>query len=529
MTLKTPKKSTQLARIVHQPEIVQETRDIGQAVGWSPLQMSALMGGYDGGGVMAVSQSLALAIPAVRRCCDLISGNIGSTRLPVYKHLPNGGKIAVPTHPVQYALDCKGHVLTNRKKFWTSLVFNACLEGSGYAEIVWKKKGIISHLLLHDSRNVEVEENDQMQVRYFLKEQGKYLLPENVLHISLPGVDGLRGVSPLRANAVVLQNAYMTLAYYNNLLKNNAVPRGVVQSTDVKGKFDDVAYSNLRQFWNDVYGGVQNAGKIGILPYGMEFKPVGLNPVDAKVVEMINCSGGLIAEIWGVPKSLLFLDDPNESRASSEESNQQFISMCLVNWFEEIQNEICNKLFVNPKDQDYFVEYRVEQLLRGNMEARSTYFDLMSRRGVLSRNEWRAFEGLNPVDGGDVFYIESNNLSPIEGVAPPVEAEPDEPAPDPGADLFASVQPILFDQVGRLIRRGFKQLRKDATKESEFADHTRKALQPFLELSKRVNPTCDLDVMTAVVVEATKGCKREIEIGDEIQNAVSRILSTAGK
>jgi hypothetical protein len=42
------------------------------------------------------------------------------------------------------------------------------------------------------------------------------------------------------------------------------------------------------------------------------------------------------------------------------------------------------------------------------------------KMGVLNRNEVRDILDLNPVDGGDVYYIEGNNMIPLDSKGMPI-------------------------------------------------------------------------------------------------------------
>jgi hypothetical protein len=50
-------------------------------------------------------------------------------------------------------------------------------------------------------------------------------------------------------------------------------------------------------------------------------------------------------------------------------------------------------------------------LLRGDMQARSNFYRALQSIGVLSPNEIRELENLNPIPGGDLYMVPSNMLN----------------------------------------------------------------------------------------------------------------------
>jgi phage portal protein BeeE len=55
-----------------------------------------------------------------------------------------------------------------------------------------------------------------------------------------------------------------------------------------------------------------------------------------------------------------------------------------------------------------FVKFNLDGLLRGDTEARSTYYNTLLQNGVLTRNEVRELEGRNPMPGGDSLMVPLN-------------------------------------------------------------------------------------------------------------------------
>jgi hypothetical protein len=78
------------------------------------------------------------------------------------------------------------------------------------------------------------------------------------------------------------------------------------------------------------------------------------------------------------------------------------------------------------------------ELMRGDMKSWADYVDKMLKNGVFNRNEVRKWERLNPIDGGEIYTVQVNQiaLNHFEDystkIASQSEVEPvvDEPAED---------------------------------------------------------------------------------------------------
>jgi hypothetical protein len=72
-------------------------------------------------------------------------------------------------------------------------------------------------------------------------------------------------------------------------------------------------------------------------------------------------------------------------------------------WAVRWEEAITRDLIVD--DEKYFAEFLLTALLRGDNAARSAYYTQRFNIGTISRNEIRALENENPIEGGDTYYI----------------------------------------------------------------------------------------------------------------------------
>jgi phage portal protein BeeE len=82
-----------------------------------------------------------------------------------------------------------------------------------------------------------------------------------------------------------------------------------------------------------------------------------------------------------------------------------------VPWTKRIEQEIDRKLIQSFERPDIYSRFSLNDLYRGDMSARANYYREMTQIGVMSINEVRAKEQMNPVDGGDVHTVQINQIA----------------------------------------------------------------------------------------------------------------------
>jgi phage portal protein BeeE len=136
-----------------------------------------------------------------------------------------------------------------------------------------------------------------------------------------------------------------------------------------------------------------------------------------------------ICRIYRVPPHMV-QDLSRSSFSNIEHQGLDFVQHTLLPWIRRWESAIVRDLI--DEDDKYFVEFDVRGLLRGDAATRAAYYSTMSSLGVLSINEIREFESLNPVEGGDERFVQLNMQTLANAVNNPSPQGPvPEPAPTP--------------------------------------------------------------------------------------------------
>ena len=108
----------------------------------------------------------------------------------------------------------------------------------------------------------------------------------------------VRGVNPLAALALELEQDYYANKANSTLLKNNAVPMGILK-TDKTIRPEEA--DAIERRWESKYSAVKAGRKLAVLGKGTEFKPLSFSPDVVKLFELKRWNLYTILPKYGIP------------------------------------------------------------------------------------------------------------------------------------------------------------------------------------------------------------------------------------
>ena len=94
-----------------------------------------------------------------------------------------------------------------------------------------------------------------------------------------------------------------------------------------------------------------------------------------------------------------------------EQQNLQFARHTISPWAKRIEQEIDRKLIQSRERPQIYSKFLLNDLYRGDMQSRASFYTQMLQNGVLNINEVREREDLNPTDGGDTHVVQVNQIA----------------------------------------------------------------------------------------------------------------------
>jgi HK97 family phage portal protein len=356
---------------------------------------------------VAISEEMALGLTAVYRAVDLISSTIASLDGEVYKTVPGKGKVLQQNHAVSQILHDP-----NAFKFWRTLVQHTICSGNGYAEVERLVDDSPIGLHLVHWRNIRINQNPNGQIVYHLVREDRDIPARDMIHITTLSWDGVSGISPIRAARESLGIGVAAERWAGSVYGQGGVPRGFLK---VKGIPNPETKANIRESWEIIHGGLNNANQVGILGGDTEWVETHMSPEDCQLLLSRTFQIEEVARIFGVPVNLLF-SASQSSYNSNEESNIQFYQLGLRSLLENLEAEIDTKLLKrDERFRGYRVKFSIDQLIRGNFKACVDSWSRLVLTGIATQNEAREAIGLNPHEGGDALLVPTNVTATTEG------------------------------------------------------------------------------------------------------------------
>jgi HK97 family phage portal protein len=392
-----------------------------------------------------VTQNKALGYPAVWRAVSLITGDVAKLPLLVYG-LNGANKTVDRKHPAYRLTRYKANRFLLAYHLKQILTFHALIKGDGFA-FIDRVGPDPKELLILDPDKVEPTRiGGELWYLYGRGEQPKdfrRIPAADILHIKGLGFDGLRGYPVLQLLRESLGSAIAARDFSSRYFKNNTRPGGLVKHPS---KLSDKARVNIRESWERIHKGFENAHKIAILEEGADYVSFTTNAKDAQLLESREFDAREVANIFGVPTHKL--GDPSKVAYNSlEQENQSYWDDTLVRWLELWAAECSDKLLSEKEKagESHCFDWDYHALQRASLSGLTAYATAAVNGGWENVDEIRAHFGKNPLPGGKGQEFKVTQPAPI-ALAPPV-------ADKGGRTVAEFLRPVVRDAIRRMAKR----------------------------------------------------------------------------
>lgn len=359
-----------------------------------------------------VSQDTVMGLSAAWACVRLISETVGTLPLHVYERTPDGRKRA-ENHPLSNIIRHKPNSETTANQLWQAMTAAMLLQGNGIAVKLMLGDRLVGLEFLPWSK-IHLEKGQDGKVKYFRRSSNGSLTAittKNIFRIAGFSLDGVWGVSAISYGASVFGSALAASNTANNTFQNGLSPA-------VYFKTDKVVKKEQRQEFRENIKEIQgalNAGKSPLLEGGMDAKAIGINPKDAQLLESRSFSVEEVCRWFGVDPSLVGHGQAVSNFGTGLEQKMiSFLTFTLRPWLTRIEQSI-NAFLLPPGDSDrYYVEFSIEGLLRGDSKSRAEFLNIMTQAGIMTRDEARAKENLQPMGGNAATLMTNSATQPID-------------------------------------------------------------------------------------------------------------------
>lgn len=383
------------------------SRDIGAARSAGDDFWYTDAGRYSAAGARVNSTS-AMQLSTVYKCVRAIAETMGMLPLPVYRRLQRGKERAAD-HPLAELLQNAPNRWQTAMQWREMMQGHAALLGNGYSEIVYNGAGRVEMLLpLHPQRTkVEVAPNGLPRYRTQDADgRERVLVFGEVLHLCGFSTDGYTGMNPIEAQREAVGAGIAARDYGSRFFANNARPHSWIKMPPGAKFENDQARRNLSNQFQEAYGGT-NVGRTPILDQGMELHALSVSNKDAEWLGSRQYSDIDICGLWRVPPHKIGILD-RATWGNIEHQALEWVTDTIMPWARRWEQMLQRDLDFGA---DFFPEFLLEALLRGDTSSRYAAYGKGIQDGWLTRNEVRERENLNALDGLDE-PLEPLNMAP---------------------------------------------------------------------------------------------------------------------
>lgn len=331
----------------------------------------------------------ALTLSAFYNGVDQISNDLA--KLPKGVFIKDGeSRVSLPENTINYLISVSPNDLMSAFDFWKVIQILVIIKGNAYVKINRDAAGEVASLDLMDNDEIEVIENEG---KLFYRSGKEVYNGNEVLHFKGFSLDGVMGVGVITFAAANLGVNLDAQEYQSSIYKDRGIGYGVIES-------EQTVTNDNKKAIEDGFSAKMSKGdkfRVPLLDSGLKYKSIVVTPEEAQFIES-NKIGSLDIARWLniAPHKIKILDNANFSNIyhQSIEHTQDSILPWITRFEQEMKRKFFGKLLPN-----YYVKMNEKVLLRGDLAAKQQYYATMRYAGLMTGNEIRALEDLNPIEG----------------------------------------------------------------------------------------------------------------------------------
>jgi HK97 family phage portal protein len=222
-----------------------------------------------------------------------------------------------------------------------------------------------------------------------------------------------RGVNPLAALSLELEQDYYANKANSQLLKNNAIPQGILK-TDQAIRPEEA--DALERRWESKYGAVRANRKIAVLGKGTEFKPLSFTPEVVKLFELKRWNLYTILAKYGIPPRVANISDKSTALSGKDTGEQHaaFWKYTLIPLLKNFERILETQFFarLGLREEGVF-DLRDIPELQESEDAQSNRDIAEINAGLKTINDVLRERGKEPKPWGDRWH-RPGNLLPVD-------------------------------------------------------------------------------------------------------------------
>ena len=339
--------------------------------------------------------------------------------------------------------------------------------------------------------------------------------PEEILHFKMPNPsDPHRGLGTIQAAKLYIETEQFASRWTRNSIYNSGRPSGVL---NIKGMVDGPQFDKLKKQFKENYSGTENAGKTMLLrgADGLNYQKLGMEIGEVALKEMKDMTRDDIMVMFRVSKTILGITD-DVNRANAREAKGVFIENVIKPELDRFIDHL-NAFLIPQWPGNNILKYKDPTLI--NEKDKVEEWNLGFNKW-LTRNDIRRERGLDPVQGGDIFY-EQISMIPVTSAPSGKGLKKKEIDRHSRGEIFRLTLYKNQEQWERLykkaVREEFETQREEILKNNKKKRSVKKAFEEWL-FNALASKARLLGVLTPITLDLiNQQAKLALEMADDDQ------------
>lgn len=367
---------------------------------------------------MRITPANALTNSAVMKCVRVIGESVANLPVFVYQRTEGASRQPDTDHRLYRVL----HDAPNRRYTsfdWRySAMAHLLLRGNSYAIISRDNRGRAVGLTPVRPDNIDIQEDvqperNELPMLFYSATPSNYqsmLVPEeDMLHVRGLTTDGIKGLSPVGLARESIGLSQAGEAHGAHVFSNGAHFSGAVKIPTLT---NDTEREAAQRRFNEAFTGVERAGMVPVFDGELDFVKLSMSNDDAQWLESRRFQARDIYGIYGVPPHMVGDTEASTSWGTGiEQQTIGFVTFTLLAWVKRWEQRLNMALLTDAEKQTHFIEFSLNNILRGDQKTRFLAYALGRQWGWLSVNDIRRLENLNPIGPAGDRYLEPLNMA----------------------------------------------------------------------------------------------------------------------
>ena len=359
------------------------------------------LGGLLYNSTTSYSNSLAMKLSAVYCATNQISNSVAMLPIDVVNYDQDEKRPI--NHPIWKILNLSPDSKYNHFNVFKMAIESVILEGNAYFYIERDDKLNVKALHYLNSEFVQPLLQRDGSVKYLVTGFPAAVDASDMIHLWQHVDENFNGLSVIRYAYKALKNAADATDTAGKFFRGGAGLNGVLKAS---ATLTNDQKKQIRDSWNEAFGA--NGNGVAVIPQGIDFQPVSVNPKDAQLLEAMEWFGvNEIARFFNIsPIKLFQLDEVSYS--SMESTQLYYLQDTVLPYCTMIEEEFNRKLFKPSEIGKIGVHFNFARAMQTNRKDQAEYFRTMLTNGIMSLNVVRGEMGLERIESeeGDARFMQ---------------------------------------------------------------------------------------------------------------------------